>query len=156
MELAGKVVVAAGGGNGIGREVVRELPRRGARVAAVDILGEGVEETAAMAPAEERLVTLAADVTDRATTVSPGAIATNITAHSAVEVLAAAVSAETSDIRATSPEGAARIIIDGIESGALHIFGGTGIPAMELLTRIAPKRATRLIHRQIKSMRSSQ
>jgi short-subunit dehydrogenase len=124
VELAGKVVVVTGGGDGIGREVVLELPRRGAGVAAEDIREESVEETAGMAPAEDRLVTFAADVTDRAATVSPGAIATNITARSGVEVPAGAAPAETSDIRTTSPEGAARIIVDGIESGALQIFVG--------------------------------
>lgn len=37
MELQDKVVVVTGGGNGMGREVVLEMLRRGARVAAVDL-----------------------------------------------------------------------------------------------------------------------
>jgi hypothetical protein len=48
VELAGKVVVVAEGGNGIGSEVL-DLSRRGARVAPVDIPEEGVKGTAGMA-----------------------------------------------------------------------------------------------------------
>ena len=45
MDVAGKVVVVTGGGNGIGQQVVLELLRRGARVAAVDIREESLNET---------------------------------------------------------------------------------------------------------------
>ena len=76
MNVDDKVVVVTGGGNGIGRHLVFELLRRGAKVAAVDIRQESLEETAAMvrtgalgpvAPgAEDRLGLVVADVTDRA------------------------------------------------------------------------------------------
>lgn len=66
MRVEGKVVVVTGGGAGIGREVVRELLRRGARVAAVDLRAEGLAETARLAAAGDRLVTYEVDVTDRA------------------------------------------------------------------------------------------
>ena len=49
MDIAGKVVVVTGGGNGIGQQVVLELLRRGARVAAVDIREESLNETVEMA-----------------------------------------------------------------------------------------------------------
>ncbi|GAB2623090.1 SDR family NAD(P)-dependent oxidoreductase [Pseudactinotalea suaedae] len=65
MQVKGKVFVVTGGGNGIGRAVVLELLRRGARVAAVDLRGEGLAETAALAAAGDRLSTHAVDVTDR-------------------------------------------------------------------------------------------
>lgn len=65
MEIADKVFVVTGGGNGIGREVVLCLLQRGARVAAIDLRVEGLEETAALAgPESGRLSTHVADVTD--------------------------------------------------------------------------------------------
>ncbi len=65
MRVQGAVLVVTGGGNGIGREVVLELLRRGARVAAVDLRADALAETAALAAAGERLSTHAVDVTDR-------------------------------------------------------------------------------------------
>jgi len=55
-----------GGGNGIGREVVLELLRREARVAAVDLSADGLAETARLARAGDRLSTHVANVADRA------------------------------------------------------------------------------------------
>jgi Short-chain dehydrogenases of various substrate specificities len=49
MKAANKVIVVTGGGNGIGRELVLELVRRGARVAAVDIKEDALKETVALA-----------------------------------------------------------------------------------------------------------
>ncbi|HSJ28630.1 MAG TPA: SDR family NAD(P)-dependent oxidoreductase [Acidimicrobiia bacterium] len=75
MKLAGKVVVVTGGGNGIGREVVLELLRRDARVAAVDIRRDSLDETAELAGAGDRLATFVVDITDRAATVDlPGRV----------------------------------------------------------------------------------
>jgi NAD(P)-dependent dehydrogenase (short-subunit alcohol dehydrogenase family) len=45
MKVQNKVVVVTGGGNGMGREVVRNLLFRGARVAAVDLDEAGLQET---------------------------------------------------------------------------------------------------------------
>ncbi len=67
MQIADKVFVVTGGGNGIGREVTLELLRRGARVAAVDLSEAGLAETAALAAAAEGLLTThALSVSDRA------------------------------------------------------------------------------------------
>ena len=67
MQLADKVFVVTGGGNGIGREVVLQLIRRGARVAAVDLSVDGLAETVRLATAREgRLTTHALNVADRA------------------------------------------------------------------------------------------
>ncbi|GAB3161889.1 SDR family oxidoreductase [Myceligenerans halotolerans] len=67
MRTAAKVFVVTGGGNGIGREVVLGLIKRGARVAAVDRSDDGLAETARLAAAGEgRLSTHAVDITDRA------------------------------------------------------------------------------------------
>ena len=45
VELAGKVVVVTGGGNGIGRQIVLILLGKGANVAAVDVNTQGLDET---------------------------------------------------------------------------------------------------------------
>ena len=45
MDIAGKVFVVTGGGNGIARELVLQLLDKGAKVAAVDLNAEGLKET---------------------------------------------------------------------------------------------------------------
>lgn len=65
MRTPGKVWVVTGGGNGMGRELVLELLRRGARVAAVDVRAEGLDRTAELAAAGVRLTTHVVDITDR-------------------------------------------------------------------------------------------
>ena len=52
MKLQNKVVLVTGGGAGMGRELVLELVRRGARVAAVDINAKALEETLSLLPGE--------------------------------------------------------------------------------------------------------
>ena len=64
MEIAGKIFVVTGGGNGIGRQVVLELLRRGAKVAAFDIRDDGLAGTSGLANAGDRLATFTLDVTD--------------------------------------------------------------------------------------------
>jgi len=77
MRIQNKVLVVTGGGNGIGRELVLELVRRGARVAAVDIDEAALKET----------VKLAGDLGNRIST-----HVVNITDRKAVEALPAAAS----------------------------------------------------------------
>ncbi len=86
MRASGKTVVVTGGGSGIGRELVLELLRRNARVAALDIREPGLKETAGLAGgASERLTTHTVDITDRsAVEVLPSAI---IAAHGEVDGL---------------------------------------------------------------------
>lgn len=66
MQIQNKAFVVTGGGNGIGREVALGLLERGARVAAVDLKAEGLEQTASLARAGDRLTLHTVDVTDRA------------------------------------------------------------------------------------------
>jgi NAD(P)-dependent dehydrogenase (short-subunit alcohol dehydrogenase family) len=66
MNVAGKVIAVTGGANGIGRHVVLELLRRGARVAAVDVRQDGLDEIVEVARAGDRLATFQVDITDRA------------------------------------------------------------------------------------------
>lgn len=65
MQVTDRVFVVTGGGNGIGREVVLGLLQRGARVAALDLRAEALEQTAALAAAGDRLTLHTIDITDR-------------------------------------------------------------------------------------------
>lgn len=265
MKFNGKTVVVTGGGNGIGREVVLELLRREARVAALDVRAESLDETAALAAAGDRLVTIVADITDRDATsqlpgrvveahgavdglinvagiiqpfvrlndlgydliervmgvnffgtvnmvkaflphllerpvahvanvasmgaflpvpgqtiygaskaavklmteglyaelldtnvgvsvVMPGAVGTEIATNSGVDIGIDPESAEASSYKTTSPQDAASIILDGIESDDLHIYVGRDARTMNLLNRVAPRRSTHLITSKMKDL----
>jgi NAD(P)-dependent dehydrogenase (short-subunit alcohol dehydrogenase family) len=266
VDVAGKVVVVTGGGNGIGREVVIELLRRGAKVAAVDVRQEGLERTTELAGAGDRLATFVVDITDRGavdalpdqvaaelgeadalvnvagiiqpfvrvadldydviervidvdlygtlhtvkaflprllarpvahvanvssmggflpvpgqaiygaskaavrlmtealyaelletrvgvSVVFPGAVATEITANSGVAVPRGAATEEAASAHRTTPaDEAARIIVDGIEGGRLHILVGRDAQAMNVLNRLAPRRSIHLIQRKMKDL----
>lgn len=65
MKVQDKVFVVTGGGNGMGRELTLGLLGRGAKVAAVDIRQESLDETATVANAGDALAIFVADVTDR-------------------------------------------------------------------------------------------
>ncbi|HEY6635927.1 MAG TPA: SDR family oxidoreductase [Acidimicrobiia bacterium] len=85
METSNKVFVVTGGGNGIGRQLVLELLRRGAKVTAVDIRQDSLDETVRLADAGERLHTEIVDITNReATEALPAKV---LSAHGAVDGL---------------------------------------------------------------------
>jgi short-subunit dehydrogenase len=84
--------------------------------------------------------------------VFPGAVATDITSNSGVEIPVDAAGAEESRFPTTSPEEAARIIVDGIEDDQLHIYVGRDARLMNLANRVSPKRSTHLIYRQMKDL----
>ena len=68
MQIKDKVFVVTGGGNGMGREVVLDLLKRGAKVAAVDLKEDGLAETVKLANGPKgQLTTHVVNVTDRAT-----------------------------------------------------------------------------------------
>ena len=76
MQAAGKVLVVTGAGSGMGREVVLEAIRRGARVAACDINEATLAETATLAAAGDALATFPLNVEDRAAVEAlPGQVA---------------------------------------------------------------------------------
>ena len=83
--------------------------------------------------------------------VMPGAIATDITANSGVEVPGAG-DVDASSARTTSAPDAARIILDGITAGDLHIHVGTDAKLMQLAVKVAPKPAIHLITRQMRRL----
>lgn len=85
MNLSGKVFVVTGAGNGIGRVTTRLLLENGARVAGVDLNGEGLATTAALAGAGERFSSHIVNITDREQVMSlPAAV---IGAHGNVDGL---------------------------------------------------------------------
>lgn len=266
--MAGKVVVVTGGGNGIGQQVVLELLRRGARVAAVDIRKESLKDTADIAGPDDWLATFVVDITGRTATealpeqviaahgvvdglinvagiiqpfvklneleydviervinvnlygtihmvkaflphllkrpvahvanvssmggflpvpgqtiygaskaavklmteglyaelldtnvgvsvIFPGAVATEITSNSGVEIPGRVPNEEEMRAGTTSPEEAARIILDGIEDDNLQIFVGRDSRMMNLFNRVSPRRSTHLIYKQMKDLLSS-
>jgi len=66
MNIAKKVFVVTGAGNGIGREVTLELLRRGARVAGLDVDKDGLSETASLAgAAKDTFYPVSIDITNR-------------------------------------------------------------------------------------------
>ena len=71
MQVAGKVFVVSGAGNGMGRQVALGLARRGAHIAAVDVDESGLAQTAVLLRAQRGTASAQAvsthliDVTDR-------------------------------------------------------------------------------------------
>lgn len=66
MIVKGKVFVVTGGGNGIGRDVVLALVKKGARVAAVDLNEAGLTETVALAGSlSDHISTHVVNIADR-------------------------------------------------------------------------------------------
>lgn len=266
MKVQGKVWVVTGAGNGMGRELVLQLLAKGARVAAVDVRADGLEETARLAAAGERLSLHVVDITDRdavdalpeavvaahgtvdgllnnagiiqpfvpvsrlepaavrrvldvnlmgtlnmvaaflpllterpeahlanvssmggffpfpgqtvygaskaavkllteglyaelmdtgvrVSVIMPGAVATSITENSGVAMPVAPSDAK--GFPQTSPQDAARIMIEGIERDRLHIYVGRDAQLMSLAIRLAPRRAIGVVQKQMKKMLST-
>jgi len=88
--------------------------------------------------------------------IMPGAVETGITENSGVSMPAAAGAPADpgagAQARVTRPDVAARIMLDGIEADRLHILVGRDARLMNLAVRLSPRRATHLIHRQMKKM----
>lgn len=83
------------------------------------------------------------------TVVFPGAIATNITGNSGVEVPSSPGSSGMVALPATD---AARIILAGMENNQFHVFVGSDSKFMNILYRIAPEFATNFIRKKMKAL----
>jgi short-subunit dehydrogenase len=92
------------------------------------------------------------DTNVKVTAIFPGAIGTNIAANSGVTTPGGETVA-TSKIKMTSPQVAAESIINGIEKNAYHVFIGSDSKTMDMLVRLMPKRATKIIYDQMKSIK---
>jgi NAD(P)-dependent dehydrogenase (short-subunit alcohol dehydrogenase family) len=89
------------------------------------------------------------DTQVRVSVIMPGAVATSITENSGVAMPAAEAG---SSMPQTSPQDAAKIMIEGIERNRLHIFVGKDALLMSLAIRIAPRTAIGIVQRQMKKL----
>jgi short-subunit dehydrogenase len=99
---------------------------------------------------------LYAELRDTSVAVSlifPGAVKTDITANSGVEVPGGAAAAEKgSKLPITTAEAAGRMIVDGIEDDRFHVYVGKDSRVLNLLNRVAPRQSTHLIQKQMKRL----
>lgn len=89
-----------------------------------------------------------ADTKVHVMTVFPGNVATNLADNSGVAML----DAGDRRVYSTSPEKAGAKIVDGIARDRYRLIIGADARALSTLARIAPRRATRLVAKQIKSV----
>lgn len=268
MQVAGNVFVVTGGGSGIGREVVLNLLRRGARVDALDLRPEALDELTELAGGSSALACHQVDVSDqqalqatverivahrdhldgvlnvagiiqrfarvpdltdaemehvfavnfwgpvhlvrallpqltarpeacvvnvssmgalapvpgqtvygaskaalklfteglyaelrdtpvRVTAVFPGAVATDIAAHSDAPVPGRSADSDRAAAKITSAAAAAEQIVTGIEKGSYRVVIGGDARMLDRLSRLAPQRATDLIAKKMASLLAS-
>lgn len=108
----------------------------GASKAAVKLFTEGLHAELASSPV-------------RVTAVFPGAVATNITANSGLEL---PKDPALNSRKITQPEDAARQILDGMEGDAYRVLVGRDAKLLDALYRLDPKRAAKLIARMIRKL----
>jgi short-subunit dehydrogenase len=111
----------------------------GASKAAVKLLTEGLHAECAGTPV-------------RVTVVFPGAVATNITANSGVDIPVSGADAEAMARRITSAETAARLILEGMERDAYRVMIGGDAKLMDRLYRLSPRRAAGFIAGRMKDL----
>jgi short-subunit dehydrogenase len=85
------------------------------------------------------------------TIVFPGAIATNITANSGIEIPAGS-SSEASKFKTTDAGLAAKLMVDAIESNKPRLCIGKDAKMMDIMSRINPVWAAGVIYKQMKSL----
>ncbi len=65
MKTEGKKIIVTGGGNGVGRELVLQLLKKGATVIAIDINSDALNETEKLAGNSKRLSIYVVDISDK-------------------------------------------------------------------------------------------
>jgi short-subunit dehydrogenase len=88
----------------------------------------------------------------RVTVVFPGATATNISTNSGVTFEGQSTDASESKFKTLPASEAARLIIDGMESDAYHVFTGSDAKMMDRIARYAPNRVAKIIYKRMKSL----
>jgi len=111
----------------------------GASKAAVKLLTEGLHSECA-------------GTNVHVTVVFPGAVATNITANSGVDIPISGAQAEAAARRTLAADKAARIILDGMERNASRVMVGSDAKMMDRLYRLDPRRAAGFIARQMRDL----
>ena len=111
----------------------------GASKAAVKLLTEGLHSECA-------------GTNVHVTVVFPGAVATNITSNSGVDIPVSGADAERMARRITPADKAARLILDGMESNAYRVMVGGDVKLMDRLYRLSPRRAASFIAGQMKDL----
>ena len=86
------------------------------------------------------------------TVVFPGAVATNITANSGVDIPVSGADAEKMASRVLAADRAARMILDGMERNAYRVMVGSDAKLMDRLYRLSPRRAAAFIARQMQDL----
>ena len=85
----------------------------------------------------------------KVTVVFPGAIATNISSNSGLDVDEAEGEEAADAGRALPADEAAKIIIDGMEKDKYNIFVGSDARMMDIMYKLSPKRAVAFIKKQM-------
>lgn len=109
----------------------------GASKAAVKLLTEG-------------LYSELLDTNVHVTLVFPGATATNISGNSGIAMEGHA--ADAPKFKMTPAADSARMLINGIEANAYHVFAGQDAKMMDRLARYAPNKVAKIIYNQMKSL----
>lgn len=99
----------------------------------------------------EALYAELAETRVRVTVVFPGAVNTNISANSGVEIHG---SADSTKYKILSADKAARDILDGMERDRYRVLVGNDAKFLDALYRLVPQRATEFIAKQMKALLS--
>jgi len=94
------------------------------------------------------------DTPVRVTVVFPGAVATGIATNSGVDIAGHDQPAEKATPKMTPAPLAARQIVEAVETGTYRVTIGSDARMLDLLSRLAPRRATEMIAGKMKSLLS--